>query len=136
MATLAHLLRSRPAVVALKKMTRLFAGTKFDRPPECDRCGRLEEECECPPPEPEPPTYLAPEKQTARLAVEKRKRGKTVTVIRGLAAKDNDLPTLLTKLKTSCGAGGTLQDDSIELQGKHMERLRVELKAIGYQVKG
>jgi len=129
-------MRSRPAIAAQKKMTRLFAGTKFDRPPQCERCGRLEEECECPPPEPEAPTYLAPEKQTARLTVEKRKRGKTVTVIRGLAPEDNDLSTLLTKLKTSCGAGGTIQADSIELQGKHLERLRKDLKAIGYQVKG
>ena len=59
-----------------------------------------------------------------------------MTVIRGLTAAENDLSTLLTKLKTSCGAGGTIQDDSIELQGRHLERLRVELKAIGYQVKG
>ena len=117
-------------------MTRLFAGTQFDRPPKCDRCGRLEEQCECPPPEPEPPTYLAPEKQTARLAVEKRKRGKVVTVIRGLAAEENDLSALLTRLKTLCGAGGTIQQDSIEIQGRHMDRLRVELKTIGYQVKG
>ncbi|MCP4786241.1 MAG: translation initiation factor [Fuerstiella sp.] len=117
-------------------MTRLFAGTQFDRPPKCDRCGRLEEECECPPPEPEPPTYLEPRKQTARLAVEKRKRGKMVTVIRGLAAEDNDLATLLTTLKTSCGAGGTIQEDSIEIQGRHLERLRIDLKAKGYQVKG
>ncbi len=130
------MIRSRPAVVAQQKMTRLFAGTQFDRPPECDRCGRLEEECECPPPEPEPPTYLAPHKQTARLAVEKRKRGKMVTVIRGLAAEDNDLSAMLTKLKTSCGAGGTLQEDSIEIQGRHLDRLRVELKAMGYHVKG
>jgi len=120
------LIRSRPAVVAQQKMTRLFAGTQFDRPPECDRCGRLEEECECPPPEPEPPTF----------AVEKRKRGKMVTVIRGLAAEDNDLSAMLTKLKTSCGAGGTLQEDSIEIQGRHLDRLRVELKAMGYHVKG
>ncbi|MCP4172077.1 MAG: translation initiation factor [Fuerstiella sp.] len=117
-------------------MTRLFAGTPFDRPPECERCGQLEEKCECPPPEPSPPTFAAPGTQTAHLSVEKRKRGKVVTVIRGLAADENDLPALLTKLKTFCGAGGTLQEASIELQGRHVDRLRNELKAIGYKVKG
>jgi len=117
-------------------MTRLFAGTPFDRPPECDRCGRLEEECECPPAAPEPPSFAAPETQTARLSVEKRKRGKMVTVIRGLSAEENDLSALLTKLKTLCGAGGTLQQDYVEIQGRHQDRVRDELKAIGYKVKG
>ena len=59
-----------------------------------------------------------------------------VTVIRGLAADESDLPALLTRLKTSCGAGGTLQQDSIEIQGRHLDRLRGHLKAIGYNVKG
>lgn len=117
-------------------MTRLFAGTPFDRPPECDVCGRLEEECECPPPAPAPPTYAEPETQTARLSVEKRKRGKMVTVIRGLSAEENDLSALLTKLKTTCGAGGTLQQDSVEIQGRHLDRLRDELQTVGYRVKG
>ena len=57
-------------------------------------------------------------------------------MIRGLAAEDNDLSALLTKFKTSCGAGGTLQEDSIEIQGRHLDRLRSDLKAVGYQVKG
>lgn len=79
---------------------------------------------------------VPPEKQTARLAVEKRKKGKIVTVVSGLAAADNDLPELLTRLKTACGAGGTLQEDSLEIQGEHLERLRNLLAEIGYRVKG
>jgi translation initiation factor 1 len=75
---------------------RIFSGTPYDRPPKCDRCGALEADCTCPP--------LAAG-QLARLAVEKRKKGKVVTVIRGLAATRNDLPTLLSKLKNQCGAG-------------------------------
>ena len=57
---------------------RLFEGTPFDRPPRCERCGELEEQCTCPPPE---PMRLPPGEQTARIAVEKRKRGKRVTVV-------------------------------------------------------
>ncbi len=115
-------------------MAGMLAGTIFDRPPHCERCDLPEDHCECPPPEPEVPSYLPPEKQTARLSIEKRKRGKTVTVIRGLAADDNDLPGLLTKLKNVCGAGGTIQPDSIEIQGQHSDRLQSELKRIGYRV--
>jgi len=112
---------------------RLFEGTQWDRPPRCDRCDKLEEDCTCPPP---PKVLTAPEKQTARLNVEKRKRGKLVTVVRGLPAEENDLPALLTKLKTACGAGGTLKDDLLELQGNHLDRVRDLLAEVGYRVRG
>jgi translation initiation factor 1 len=114
-------------------MTRLFAGTPFDRPPVCDRCGRLESACTCPPVA--KPKYLTPpEKQTVRLAIEKRKKGKVVTVIRGLSATGNDLPALLARLKDRCGAGGTLDSDTLEIQGDHVDRLRTLLGEIGYRV--
>jgi translation initiation factor 1 len=109
---------------------RLFEGTPFDRPPRCERCGQLEADCKC------PPERTPPGKQTARLLIEKRKKGKHVTVIRGLAADDNDLPALLTQLKTSCGAGGTLSDDGLEIQGEQLDRVRELLTRIGYRVKG
>ena len=112
---------------------RLFAGTQWDQPPKCERCGELEEDCTCPP---APKQFTAPEEQTARLAVEKRKRGKVVTVVRGLQADENDLPALLAKLKTACGAGGTLKDDLLEIQGEHLERVRVLLTEVGYRVRG
>jgi translation initiation factor 1 len=112
---------------------RLFAGTELDRPPRCEHCGELDEDCKCPP---EPPQSLAPDKQTARLSKEKRKKGKVVTVIRGLPTEGNDLPSLLKQLKSNCGAGGALQEDSIEIQGDQLDRVREELKKIGYKVKG
>lgn len=112
---------------------RLFEGTPFDRPPRCERCGELETDCVCPP---ERPPRIAPEKQTARLAMAKRKKGKTVTVVRGLPAEGNDLPGLLKQLKTTCGAGGTLKDDVMEIQGDHRDRIRELLTQIGYRVKG
>jgi translation initiation factor 1 len=77
-----------------------------------------------------------PEKQTARLNVEKRKRGKVVTVVRGLPADGNDLPGLLGRLKAACGAGGTIKEDELEIQGDHLERLRGLLAEIGYRVRG
>ena len=67
----------------------LFDGTQWQRPVLCETCGKLAAECECPAPA---PARLAPEKQTARLAIEKRAKGKMVTVVRGLGAADNDLP--------------------------------------------
>jgi translation initiation factor 1 len=112
---------------------RLFEGTPFDRPPRCEKCGELEADCRCPPPA---PIYKPPGEQTARLAVEKRNKGKVVTVVRGLPPADNDLSELLGRLKSVCGAGGTLRDDLLEIQGKHLDRIRDELAKIGYRVKG
>jgi translation initiation factor 1 len=93
----------------------------------------LETECDCPP---LPPERTPPEKQTAKLAIEKRKKGKIVTVVRGLAADGNDLPALCTQLKTACGAGGSVQEDGIEIQGNHLETIRSVLAGLGYRVKG
>lgn len=115
-------------------MTRLFAGTPFDRPPHCEVCGKLESECTCPP-KIALPTWILPEKQTARLALEKRAKGKMVTVVEGLSPTESDLPALLSKLKTTCGAGGTLQEDTIEIQGDQVNRARDALKKMGYKVK-
>lgn len=115
---------------------RLFAGTPLDRPPRCERCGALETDCACPPMPPPAAPRIPPEKQTARLAIEKRKKGKVVTVIRGLPAIGNDLPELLTKLKNACGAGGAIQDDVLEIQGEHVERAGELLKSLGYRVGG
>lgn len=110
----------------------LFAGTPFDRPPHCDRCDRPEAECTCPPVE---PLRVPPGKQTARVALEKRKAGRVVTVVRGLAAADSDLPDLLTRLKNHCGAGGSLQDEILEIQGDQNAKVREFLGKLGYRVR-
>ncbi len=110
---------------------RLLAGTVFDRPARCEVCEELEENCRCPPPE---PVRVAPDQQTAKLAVEKRKKGKVVTVVRGLNAENNDLAALLTRLKSTCGAGGKLDQNELEVQGNHLERIRQELSSLGYRI--
>ncbi|MEM7452727.1 MAG: translation initiation factor [Planctomycetota bacterium] len=113
---------------------RLFEGTEFFQPQHCERCGDLEDDCQCPP-LPEPKVLVDPEKQTARVAIEKRKKGKVVTVVRGLAEKDNDLSHLLTRLKNHCGAGGAVKEDTIEIQGKHLDRVEAFLKQCGYRTR-
>lgn len=110
---------------------RLFEGTPFDRPPRCERCDALLAECQCPP---VPAPRTAPGKQRLRLQVEKRKRGKLMTVIRGLADEPDALKELLSELKNSCGAGGTIEDGLIEIQGDQLEKLRSALTQRGYKV--
>jgi len=113
---------------------RLFAGTPFDRPPTCDRCGRLESECVCPPVVLEPSGIPLGE-QTARIRVEKRPKGKVVTAVSGLDPGGNDLAGLAAKLKARCGSGGTVKDGVIELQGDHLLAAEKALQTIGYRVR-
>ncbi len=113
-------------------MSRLFAGTPFDIPPHCDRCGELESDCQCPPEAAN--TLLAPEKQTAKVRVDRRKHKRLMTIVWGLDPNVNDLPSLLTKLKSACGAGGSIQGDQIEIQGDHLQRVKEQLQQIGYRV--
>ena len=68
--------------------------------------------------------------------MEKRAKGKLVTVVRGLPEAGNDLAELLTTLKTACGAGGTLKAGTLEIQGEHLPRVRTVLSKLGYQVQG
>ena len=112
---------------------RLFEGTPLDRPPRCEACGELESACRCPPAAPD---WKSPDRQPARLAVEKRKKGKVVTIVRGLSPAESDLAALLARLKSACGAGGTLRDDTLEIQGRHLDKIRGELAAMGYRVDG
>ena len=115
-------------------MTRLFAGTPWDRPPTCERCGKLESACACSPPAAES-KRLPPESQTARLGLEKRARGKIVTVIGSLDLDGNDLPALAARLKASCGTGGTIKEGRIELQGDHLQAVDAALVALGYKTR-
>ena len=48
----------------------------------------------------------------------KGKKGKTITLIKGLGTEDEILlKVLLKKIKVFCGTGGTLIDSNIQLQG-------------------
>ncbi len=115
-------------------MGRLFAGTKWDRPPSCERCGRPEAECACPPPE-RTASSVPPEKQTAQVRVEKRAKGKRVTVVRGLDQDAHQLEELAAHLKAKCGSGGTVKEGAIEVQGEHLEAVEAALTALCYKTK-
>lgn len=116
-------------------MGRLLAGTPWDRPPRCERCGALESECTCPPEPPPGPVRIPPEKQTARLRVERRPKGKVVTVVADLDPAGNDLDALAATLKARCGTGGTVKDGKVELQGDHVATAESALASIGYRTR-
>ena len=65
----------------------------------------------------------------------KGRKGKGVTLITGVPLDENKLRNLGKQLKRRCGAGGTVKDRVIEIQGDHRDLLIEELKKQGYTVK-
>ncbi len=111
---------------------RLFEGTVFDRIPVCEFCGNSETNCTCSKPK---TPRIASNQQGATVTVEKRKRGKVVTLIRGLVDGETDFNNLVKKLKSTCGAGGTYSGNQIEIQGDHLQRISEILKELGYRLR-
>ena len=83
-----------------------------------------------------PSQELPPNQQNLRVqASRKGRKGKTVTVITGFQTSPDTLTALLKQLKAQCGAGGTLKDNEIEIQGDHAQKLVQILIQMGYKAK-
>ena len=67
---------------------------------------------------------------------EKGRGGKTVTVVYDLPRNPEFLKELSQELKRACGAGGTVVEDRVEIQGDLRERVREALMKRGDVVKG
>jgi translation initiation factor 1 len=71
-----------------------------------------------------------------RVALERKGRGgKSVSVIKQVMSHPQGKQALLKLLKTRLGTGGTLKDDTIEIQGDHRDAIVEVLKELGYQAK-
>ena len=65
----------------------------------------------------------------------KGRKGKGVTVVRGIPLAGKELDRLVKELKRACGSGGTLKGDVVEIQGDHRDKLVELLAARGWSVK-
>ena len=72
--------------------------------------------------------------QRLRVRVDKRTYGKAVTIVEGFDPSGVDLKQLASELKSKLATGGTVDDDRIELQGDHSERVRDLLEEEGFEV--
>jgi translation initiation factor 1 len=81
---------------------------------------------------PEPP----PNQQNLRVQMSRKgRKGKTVTIITGWQLGEESLQTHCKKLKSLCGAGGTVKDDTIEIQGEHQQKVLAWLIEAGFKAK-
>ena len=106
----------------------LFDGTVLERPVLCDRCKTETRLCKC------PPLDTPVSKQSLKIRLEKRKRGKQVTVLSGFHCSELQMAEMLSILKSQCGAGGSIEGECVELQGDHSQRVRELLIEKGYRL--
>ena len=70
-----------------------------------------------------------------RLHLDRRSAGKVVTVLTGLSGSVPDITGLARSLKAACGAGGTVKQGRVEIQGDHRDRVASELERLGLRFK-
>ena len=114
---------------------RLVYSTDVGR--RCPACGWPVRDCKCSTRAADDPLPSRPGKIVAKLRMEKKGRGgKTVTVVAGLPRNAAFLTELCQELKRACGTGGTVSEDTIELQGDLRDRVREYLLKKEFVVKG
>lgn len=80
-----------------------------------------------------PSESLPKDKQKLKVKLDsKQRRGKMVTLIEGFIGPEDDMEALGKLLKTKCGAGGSVKDGLIMLQGDYREKIIAWLKDWGY----
>ena len=83
-----------------------------------------------------PAAQAAPADGIVRVGREtKGRKGKGVTVLTGLPVSGRELEALARELKALCGAGGTVRDGVLEIQGDHRDRLVRAVEERGWKVK-
>ena len=117
--------------MAIKKKGGTVFSTELGR--VCPRCGWPEKNCSCAAEVEE----SVPDRVVARLRIEKAgRKGKTVTVVDSLPKNQDFLKALAKELKKVCGAGGTVVENRVEIQGDRVDRIREILRSKGWTVKG
>lgn len=90
----------------------------------CPKCGLPKDLCVC--------EIIAKEEQQIEVKVIKRKFGKMITVVEGIADKSIDIKDVTKKLKSKLACGGTTKDGTIELQGNHASKVKQYLIELGF----
>jgi len=110
------------------KSSQLVYSTEFGR--TCPECENQLDQCTC-------QNESTPEGDgIVRISLDtKGRKGKGVTLIKGILLNSGDLKGLAKELKKKCGVGGAVKDGAIEIQGDHREFLIQLLKEKDYTVK-
>lgn len=115
--------------ISKERDSRLVYSTEHGK--MCPACGKSVAKCLC-----EKKKATSRGDGVVRVGrVTKGRKGKGVTVVTGVPLEDDGLLQLAKQLKQKCGAGGTVKDGVIEIQGDHRQMLLDDLRKKGYTVK-
>ncbi len=114
----------------VNKFSKLVYSTETGR--LCPDCAQPLADCAC-----------APAKKSAVIGngqvkvarSTKGRGGKCVTVVTGVALDGDSLAMLGKQLRSRCGAGGTVKDGVIEIQGDHRDVVMQALLQAGHQAR-
>jgi translation initiation factor 1 len=87
----------------------------------CPKCGLPLQACVC--------EEIAKTEQRIQVTTEKKKFGKVNTIVSGFQGVD--LKTIAKGLKQGLACGGTMKNNSVELQGDHTKAIKKALGKLG-----
>lgn len=104
---------------------------------QCPTCRQAKAACRCAKSKAAASQPVAdPGDGIVRLHLERKgRKGKGVTLIRGLPPGKDATLKLAKQLKSACGVGGAVKDGVIELQSIDRDKIRGLLEAQGHRVK-
>ena len=89
----------------------------------CPKCGLPQQACVC--------EQIVKSSQKIKIFTEKKKFGKTATMISGFEA-GMDVKKIAKALKEELACGGTFKDNIVELQGDHVKKIKPILVKLGF----
>jgi translation initiation factor 1 len=90
----------------------------------CPKCGLPKDICAC--------EIIAKEQTKITIKLEKKRFGKLMTMISGIDTKQIDLKEIAKKMKSELACGGTVKNNTIELQGDHTKKAKEILIRFGF----
>ncbi|MFA5857144.1 MAG: stress response translation initiation inhibitor YciH [Candidatus Pacearchaeota archaeon] len=88
----------------------------------CPKCGLPLQACVC--------EDIAKTEQKIHVQTEKKRFGKVITMVSGFQGVD--LKTIAKGLKQELACGGTVKENTVELQGDHSKSIRKALIKLGF----